>query len=72
MIEVTGRNGRAHLLSPDGIIRIEEAGVSSQWHGIRCYIKTFDGAIIECQQSVQEVQKLLQSLELSRLGVGAA
>ena len=72
MIEVTDRNGRIHLLNPDGIVRVEEAGASSQWHGIRCHIKTSDGAVIECQQSIQQVRKLLQSLELSRLGVGVA
>lgn len=70
MIEVTDNNGRLHLLNPDGIVRVEEAGASSQWHGIRCHIKTSDGAIIECQQSIQDVRKLLQALELSRLGVG--
>lgn len=60
MIEVTDSNGRAHLLNPDYIVRIEEAGASSQWHGIRCHIKTFDGAVIGCQQSVSDVRKLIQ------------
>ena len=35
-------------------------------------IETMHGATIECRQSVQEVRKLLQSLELSRLGADAA
>jgi len=72
MIEVTDRNGLKHLLNPDGIVRVSEAGASSQWHGIRSYIETMHGATIECQQSVQEVRKLLQTLELSRLGADAA
>nr|WP_180317981.1 hypothetical protein [Delftia acidovorans] len=72
MIEVTDRNGSKHLLNPDGIVRVSEAGASCQWHGIRSYIETMRGTTIECQQSVQEVRKLLQALELSRLGVDAA
>ena len=72
MIEVTDCNGHRHLLNPDGIVRVSEAGTSSQWHGIRSYIVTMHGKTIECQQSVQEVQKLLQALEQSRLGADAA
>lgn len=72
MIEVTDINGRRHLLNPDGIVRVSEAATSSQWHGIRSYIETMHGRTIECQQSVQEVRKLLQSLELSRLSADAA
>ena len=72
MIEVTDSNGRKHLLSPDAIVRVSEAETSSQWHGIRSYIETMHGRTIECQQSVQEVRKLLQSLELSRLSADAA
>lgn len=72
MIEVTDSNGRKHLLNPDGIVRVSEAETSGQWHGIRSYIETMHGRIIECQQSVQEVRKLLQSLELSRLSADAA
>lgn len=72
MIEVIDSNGRKHLLNPDGIVRVSEAGTSCQWHGIRSYIVTMHGLTIECQQSVQEVQKLLRALELSRLGADAA
>lgn len=72
MIEVTDRNGRAHLLNPNGIIRIEEAGASSQWHGIRSHIKTTDGAIIESQQTLQEVRSLLLALEESRINSNAS
>lgn len=63
MIEVTDSNGRTHLLNPDYIVRIEEAGASSQWHGIRCHIKTSDSAVIGCQQSVADVRKLIQQSE---------
>lgn len=72
MIEVTDRNGMAHMLNPDGIVRVSEAGASSQWHGVRSFIETMHGTTIECQQSVQEVRKLLQARELSRRGAGAA
>lgn len=72
MIEVTDRNGRVHLLNPDGIVRVEEAGASSQWHGIRSHIKTTDGAVIECQQTIQELRSRLQELEVARLNVVSA
>jgi hypothetical protein len=72
MIEVTDRNGRTHLLNLDGIIRVEESGASSQWHGVRCHIKTTDGAIIECQQTIQELRSRMQALELSRLHAAPA
>ncbi|AOV02767.1 hypothetical protein [Delftia tsuruhatensis] len=67
MIEVTDINGRKHLLNPDGIVRVSEAATSCQWHGIRSHIVTMHGATIECQQSTQEVKKLLMELELRRL-----
>ncbi len=72
MIEVTCSNGRKHLLNPEGIVSVSEASTSSQWHGIRSYIVTMHGKTIECQQSVHELQALLQCLDLSRLGVGAS
>lgn len=63
MIEVTDRNGLTHLLHPDGIVRVSEAGPSSQWHGVRSYIETTLGTTIDCQQSVQEVRSRLQALK---------
>ena len=55
MIRVTDRNGLTHLLAPAAIARITEAGASSQWHGIRAYVKTFDGATIETQETALEI-----------------
>ena len=72
MIEVIDSNGRKHLLNPDGIIRVSEAGASCQWHGIRSHIVMMHGATIECRNSVHELQALLQCLNLSPLGSGAA
>lgn len=63
MIEVTDRNGMTHLLHPDGILRVSEAGASSQWHGIRSYIETTLGTTIDCQQSLQEVHSRLKALK---------
>ena len=55
MIKLTDAEGRATYLAPDAIAQITEACTSSQWHGIRCYMKTFDGKTIEARETVDEV-----------------
>lgn len=55
MIRVTDLNGQTHLLHPDAIARITEAGVSGKWRGIMAYVKTFDGQTIEARESVMEI-----------------
>lgn len=55
MIRVTDLNGQTHLLHPDAIARITEAGVSGKWHGIMAYVKTFDGQTIEARESALEI-----------------
>ncbi|QIL72311.1 hypothetical protein G7048_19305 [Diaphorobacter sp. HDW4B] len=72
MIEVIDNTGVRHLLNADGIVRVSEAGTSSQWHGIRSWITMMDGKTIDCQQNVQEVKKLLLDDEVRRLRVDAA
>ncbi len=63
MIEITNRDGRTIYLAHSAIAQITEAGTSSQWHGIRSYIKTFDGKIIEAQQSAREIKARMQVQE---------
>ena len=55
MIKLTDRDGRAHYLAPDNITRLTEAGASSQWHGIRTFVKTRDGVTLEVQERVDEI-----------------
>jgi hypothetical protein len=55
MIKITDINGRSHFLSPNDIARITEAGVSSQWHGIRAIVKTMNGCTIEASETAVEI-----------------
>jgi len=53
MIRLTDYEGRAHYVSPLAIARITEAGPN--WHGIACYVRTFDGKVIETRDSASEI-----------------
>ncbi len=57
MIELNTSAGQQIFLSPSAIAQIREAGTSSQWHGIRAFIKTFDGQTIEVTETAPEVAK---------------
>lgn len=59
MIKINNIDGIVIYLASNAIAQIYEAGASSQWHGIKSYIKTFDGSTIECRQSASEVYQLL-------------
>ena len=58
MIEINTLNGR-QLVAHAAVARIAEAGPSSQWHGIRCYVYLFDGKTLE---SVDELRVLQQRM----------
>jgi len=55
MIKLTDYNGRDHYLAPAAIARVTEAGVSSQWHGIRSIVRTFDGQTLEVRDTPEEI-----------------
>lgn len=55
MIKLTDTSGAAIYLSPAAIASIQEAGTSSQWHGIRAYVQTFSGKTYEVQQTAEEI-----------------
>ena len=61
MIQLTDINGRTHAIHPDAIARLVEPGASGKWHGINCYVKTFDGSTIEVREDVSEIMALLKS-----------
>lgn len=55
MIKVTDREGRTTFLAPAAVASVTEAAASSQWHGIRCYIRTFDGKTVEATETAQQI-----------------
>lgn len=57
MIELRGIDGRKHYLAPAAIARVTEAGVSSQWHGVRSIVRTFDGDTLEVSETPEEIAK---------------
>ena len=61
MITITDMNGMRHHLHPDAVARVVQAGPN--WHGIRAYVKTFDGKTIEAGESADEIQ---QNIQLAR------
>lgn len=63
MIKITDYKGRTHYVSPSAIAKISEAGVSSQWHGIRCIVKCFDGSIIEAGDTADEIAAAIAAAE---------
>jgi len=61
------------LKHPNAIARLVEPGTSGKWHGVNCYVKTFDGVncyvktfdgdTIEVRESVFEVMGLIKSTQ---------
>ena len=63
MIQLTDINGRTHAIHPDAIARLVESGNAGKWHGINCYVKTFDGDTIEVRENVFEIIGLIKSAQ---------
>lgn len=55
MITVTDTKGQKHHLAPDAIAKVSEASLSSRWHGIHAYIKTFDGDELGVREESEQV-----------------
>ena len=55
MIEVTNINGQRHFLARKAVARVIEASPSSQWHGIKAFVKLFDGGTLEVRESAQMI-----------------
>lgn len=64
MIKLTDIRGRTHAIHPDAIARLVEPGTSGKWHGVGCYVKTFDGDTIEVRESVSEIMRTLEAARL--------
>lgn len=57
MITLTNSNGLKIHLAPEAIARVDEAGASSQWHGICAIVRTFDGQVLEVKQHADEIAR---------------
>jgi hypothetical protein len=60
MIRLTTPNSsgyETHYVAPANIARITEAATSSQWHGIRSFVRTFDGAVLECSEVADDIRR---------------
>lgn len=60
MIEITKPSGEKVWLANAAIASVETAGTSSQWHGIRSYVTTFDRKVIEARETYEEIVKQLE------------
>jgi len=63
VIKLTGINGNTTYFAPAAIAQVTEAGASSHWHGIRAYVKTFDGKTVEVQETADEVAKAIAAMK---------
>lgn len=59
MIEVTSPNGTKHLIAVSAIVSVTEGQASSQWHGIKAYLKLANGATVECRESYEEITRMI-------------
>lgn len=55
MITLTDINRRQHYLAPRAIARVQEAGISSQWHGVCAIVHTFDGQVLEVRERAADI-----------------
>lgn len=60
MIRVTDINGKAHLVNAQGILQVQEASAASHWHGVRAYVRLFDGRTIEARETINEISLLIE------------
>ncbi len=60
MIELRDIHGRRRYVAADAVASITETGASSQWHGIKCIVKLFDGSVIECGDECAAVAAAVQ------------
>lgn len=63
MIELRGIDGRKHYLAPSAIARVTEAGVSSQWHGVRSTVRTFEGETLEVSETAEEIARQVREAQ---------
>jgi hypothetical protein len=52
-----------HYVAAQAILRVTEAGASSQWHGIRSIVRTSDGAVLECSETAKSIFEAIGRVE---------
>jgi hypothetical protein len=57
----SGGGYTTHYVAPSAVARITEAGLSSQWHGIRSIVRLFDGSVIECSEVASDIRNQVAS-----------
>lgn len=57
MINLTDNKGRDHFVAPSAIARVQEAGTSSQWHGVCAIVHTFDGQVLEVRERAADIAR---------------
>ncbi len=64
MIRLTSATScTTHYVAARNIARITEAGASSQWHGIKSIVRTFDGQTLECRETANEIFSAIAKAE---------
>jgi len=66
MITVTDTKGQKHRLALEAIALVSEASLASRWHGIRAYIKTFDGAELAVREDPEWIAVEVMAEEKKR------
>ncbi|HEN8726657.1 hypothetical protein [Pseudomonas alloputida] len=59
MITLTDSNGLKRYLAPAAIARVDEACISSQWHGICAIVRMLDGQVLEVKQRADDIVRLI-------------
>ena len=57
MINQTDKKGRDHFVAPSAIAHVQEAGTSSQWHGVCAIVHTFDGQVLEVRERAADIAR---------------
>lgn len=55
MIRVTDIYGRQHLLHKDAISQVSQPGDSAAWHGVRAFVRLFNGNVIEARETPDQI-----------------
>ena len=56
MVRIRDLNARQHSIARDAIAQLSEAGPSAGWHGIRTFVKLFDGSTIESTDTLDFIE----------------
>lgn len=55
MIRVTDIYGRQHLLHKDAISQVSQPRDAAAWHGVRAFVRLFNGDVIEARESPDQI-----------------